>query len=78
VIQYDNQRGFFMQIKQNQEIIGILHAITDNDISIKITFTYMKEIEIPASAFSIKKLQSIVGKNIGIINIDGQFFLREI
>ncbi len=67
-----------MQIKPNQEIIGTLHAIAQNDTSITITFIYTSEIETPNSKATYKKLHSLVSKNIGIINIDGQFFLRKI
>jgi hypothetical protein len=68
-----------MRLKNGEEIRGKLSNIEQSKNSnIKITFSLQQEVEIPKSAFSIKKLQSIIGKRIGILNLDGQYFLREI
>ncbi len=64
-------------LEPNEEIIGTLHEITDNDTSIKIAFIYTSEIEIPNSKVTYKKLHSLVGKKIGILNFEGKFFFTQ-
>jgi len=68
-----------MKLAINEEIMGKLTNVeVSENGQIKLSFLIQKEIEISANAFSIPKLQSLVGKNIGVLNIDSQFFLREI
>jgi len=68
-----------MKLVINEEIMGRLTNVeVSENGQIKLSFFIKKEIEISATAFSIPKLQSLVGKNIGVLNIDSQFFLREI
>ena len=68
-----------MKLAINEEIIGKLTNVeVSENGQIKLSFLIQKEIEISATAFSIPKLQSLIGKNIGVLNIDSQFFLREI
>ncbi len=68
-----------MKLSNNEEIIGKLTNVeVSENGQIKLRFSIQKEIELSTNAFSIPKLQSLVGKNIGILNIDSQFFLRKI
>jgi hypothetical protein len=67
-----------LNLLPNNEIIGKLLKITLKGLNVKLILTINNEIEVPTSAFSIKKLQSIVGKKIGIFYFEGKYFLREI
>ena len=67
-----------MLLDPNHEIIGVLHAVQDGDNCCRLEFTCSKEIELPPTAIPQEKLIALVGKRIGVLNIDGQFFLREI
>jgi len=71
-------RSLATRLEPNHEIIGILHAVQDGDNCCRLEFTCSKEIELPPTAIPQEKLISLVGKRIGVLNIDGQFFLREI
>ena len=67
------------RLKNNQEIIGPLtHVETLDNGHLRITFSMLKQIELPISAISEKKLTSLVGKRVGILNMGGEFFVRTI
>lgn len=68
-----------MKLSNNEEIMGKLAKVDvlENG-QIKLSFSIQKEIELSANAFSIPKLQSLIDRKIGIINISGQIFVREI
>lgn len=74
----ENLLGESLSLEPYQEVVGTLHAIIENDAGIKLTFTCTREFKLPASAALYKKLQPLIGSKIGILNIDGQFFVREI
>jgi len=67
-----------MLLKTNQEIVGFLHAVSEEDSCCKLQISCNHELELPTSAIPKKKLASLVGKRVGIFCYDGQFFLREI
>lgn len=66
------------RLEPDNEIIGTLYAVGGDDNCSKLQFSCVKEIELPHTAVSLDKLHSLVGKRIGILNLDGQFFVREI
>ena len=67
-----------MLMDSNYEIVGVLFDIKEEESCSKLQFNCIREVELPASAVSQKKLASLVGKRIGIFNCDGEFFVREI
>jgi len=68
-----------MELKSHEEILGQLTNVEVlEDGQIKLRFSIHKEIELSANALSVPQLQSLIGSSIGIININDQFFLREI
>jgi hypothetical protein len=67
-----------MKLRQNQEIIGILKGYEIDKNHIKLTFTATFEVELAAHTFTDKKLKVVLGKRIGILNLEGRFFIRTI
>jgi len=70
--------GGKIQLKNNNEIIGQLNSIEKIDNKLKLKFTIHKEIELSLDSISVDILVKLKGKLAGIINVDGQFFVREI
>ena len=66
------------KLKDGDEIIGLAEEVQFTDRWIKITFLIRKEIKLPSTAIPHKILCSLIGKKIGVINVDGDFFVREI
>lgn len=68
-----------MKLSYDEEIIGKLTKveILENG-QIKLRFLLQKELYLTSNAYSTPKLQSLVGKLIGVLNLDGKFFVREI
>ena len=66
------------RLEPDNEIIGTLHAVGGDDNCSKLQVSCVKELELPRAAVSLDKLHSLVGKRIGILNIEGKFFLREL
>ena len=69
-------RKISSQLVHNHEIIGTLHAVKEKDICCKLHFTCSKDIVLPLTAIPKKKLASLVGKKVGILNVNGEFFVR--
>lgn len=67
-----------MRLQNNNEIVGVLSKIKDKDSCIELVFMIQKKIEIPQDTLSWEKLQSVVGKRIGIFNCGGYYKLRKI
>ena len=67
-----------MRLEPDREIIGVLHAVEEEDNSCNLQFSCTVEIELPATAVSHEQLSSLVGERIGILNMDGEFFIRKI
>ena len=67
-----------MKLEPGQEIVGILRAVKEEDNCCKLKFTCLREIEIPPTAASHGQLKAVLGKRVGILNIDGDFFIRKI
>ena len=67
-----------MYLKNNNEIIGQLDSFEIEDYKIKLKFTIHEEIEFSEDSISVDILENLKGKLAGIINVDGQFFVREI
>ena len=68
-----------MRLEPDREIIGVLHAVKEGDNnSCNLEFSCTIEVELPATAVSHEQLSLLVGERIGILNIDGEFFIRKI
>lgn len=67
-----------MQLKNGQEIIGMLKEIQIDDENIKTIFIIKKEIDIPKDKIQFKDLQELIEKQVGILNIDGIYKIRKI
>ncbi len=65
-----------MLLKSNQEIIGVLHTVSEEDSYCKLQFSCNYDIELPLAAIPEEKLTALVGKKVGIFNLDGEFFIR--
>ena len=65
-----------MRLNKNHEIVGFIGDVRDENGCTKITFSVQKEIEIPEDAISSEKLESLIGKRVGIFNCDGIFKIR--
>ena len=67
-----------MKLKSNHEIVGIISEIKLGGSHIKLVFTVASEVELPSNAFAYEQLKAVLGKRVGILNVDDQFFIREI
>jgi len=67
-----------MKLKPNCEVVGNLSGIKFEENHVKLVFTIAREVELPQHAFADAQLKAILGKRVGILNLDGQFFVREI
>ncbi len=75
----DNKKGTSAsRLDSNHEIIGTLHAVQSEDNCCKLQFSCNYDIELPPTAIPADKLKNLVGKKIGLINIDERFFIRQI
>jgi len=71
-------RKVVSRLHSNQEIIGMLHAVKEEDNCSKLQFTFTIEIDLPSSKISNESLSLLIGKKIGVLNLDEEFFIREI
>lgn len=67
-----------MQLKPFNEIIGTLKSIEKQNNNLCLIFTIDRYIELPSDSISKEKLISFINKKIGIINCNGDFFVKEI
>ena len=66
-----------MRLKNYAEVVGTLtDTVLLEDNQIIITVSMIKQIELPPDALPQKKLQSLIGKRIGIFCIDEKNFVR--
>jgi hypothetical protein len=65
-----------MKLEECHEIIGILNSVKKKRHLYKLIFTFSKEIEIASNVFSQKKLESYIGKKIGILHFNNSYKLR--
>ena len=62
--------------KPLQEVTGILSRVLKIKNHIRLVFTVQLEIDIPKDAITEDQLQNLLDRNIGIINIDGDYKIR--
>jgi len=67
-----------LRLEPNKEIIGVLHAVEEEDNNCTLQFSCTIEIELPSNAVSHEQLTTLVGERIGVLNVDGEFFIRKI
>ena len=67
-----------MLLKSNKEIVGILSEIKFQGDQIRLLFTTICEVELPKEEFTYKQLKSFLGEQVGILNVNGEFFIRVI
>ena len=65
-----------MQLHSYQEVIGILHAVEQENKYYKLKLTCTKEIEIPPTEILQEKLYCFLDKKIGIFNNNGDYKFR--
>lgn len=65
-----------MIIQNTHEIVGILTDIISEDGQMKVLISAQKEIMIPDGALSLGELKELLGKHVGIINVDGEYRIR--
>lgn len=69
-------RDVVVQLKPYHEIIGVLHAVSEEDSCCRLQFSCNYDIDLPTSAIAEKKVAEMIGKKVGIFNCDGEFFVR--
>lgn len=75
---HGKQGEITVYLKSFQEIMGNLKSIEGNENDLILNLTHDYEIHLPPNSIPIKKLKNLIGKNIGIINIDGNYEIRKI
>jgi len=63
-------------LQNTHEIVGTLTDIISEDGQMKVLISAQKEITIPDGALSFGELKDLVGRHIGIINVDGAYRVR--
>lgn len=67
-----------MKLCNNNEIVGTLTKIEEKNNIYSLEFSIKKNIEIPNTFFSNEELNKLLGNKVGIINIDGEYKIRQI
>lgn len=67
-----------MRLGLSSEIVGTIVEISYRDDITILKFSILKEIELPSGAVQEQKLKSVIGRRIGIFNINGEYKIREI
>ena len=67
-----------MKLALNHEIIGYLSKIVSEGQHVRMVFSIIREVEVPAEAVSCDELHSYIGKKIGIFNCNGCYKYRVI
>jgi hypothetical protein len=67
-----------VRLETGKEIIGILHAVEEDNGCNKLQFSLIIEIELPSSEISYEKINPFIGKKIGLLNLDNEIFIREV
>lgn len=67
-----------MKLKYGEEIIGIPTEVRQEHDVVQISFLITKEVEITYTKQIMKELTSLIGRKIGLLNIDDCFVVREI
>ena len=67
-----------MRLEPNREIVGILQVVEEEDNNCNLQFSCTVDIELPSTAIPHEELSLLVGERIGLLNMDGEFFIRKI
>ncbi|PNX49786.1 MAG: hypothetical protein BV457_00450 [Thermoplasmata archaeon M9B1D] len=68
-----------MQLQAYNEIIGFLNKIAKGENRVKLEFGIVYNIEIPEDVIEEKRLDELIGKRVGILNVgDGRYKIRRI
>ena len=67
-----------MELKKNYEIIGTLDSVESAKNKLKLKFKMIKLIELPLTAIPLEKMQEMQGQQIGILLINGKYWIRKI
>lgn len=67
-----------MRLESDHEVVGTISEIKLEGNQVKLLFITMREIELPKDVFAYEQLKAVLGKRVGIFNIDGEFFIRKI
>lgn len=63
-------------LRNNEEIVGILLNVIWMNGECILQFSHTTEIHIPSDSFDKELLESSIGKDIGILNLDGTYHIR--
>ena len=67
-----------MKLQNLYEIVGTLEDIKTEEDKVSLTFIFKKTIEIPKDALSIDTLNNCRTMRVGVLNLDGKYYLRKI
>jgi hypothetical protein len=67
-----------MKLEPSYEFVGTLTELHTLEGKTILYFSIQKKIEMPLGSIHKDILKSAVGKRIGVINIDGNYKIREI
>jgi len=65
-----------MILNNFEELVGTIQDIICEESCVKLVFSVQQVIEIPANAIPQDVLKGLIGKRIGILNIDGEYKVR--
>lgn len=67
-----------IKLQNGGEMIGIIKEIKNQNNCIELIFQVIQRLELPEDLLLFKKLNRFLNKKIGLINIDGDYRIREI
>ena len=62
------------RLEPYNEIIGILLDVKSEEDQIKLLFIIMYEIVLPKDVFIYEQIKEMLGKHVGILNVDGEIY----
>ena len=68
----------WIKLQNGGEMIGIIKEIKNQNNCIELIFQVIQQLELPDDLLLYKKLNQFLNKKIGLINIDGDYHIREI
>jgi hypothetical protein len=65
-----------MKLRDNDEIIGYLSDVVCKNGECILYFCHITKIIIPSDVLNKEFLKDFIGKNIGLLNLDGMYHIR--
>lgn len=65
-----------MKLRDHEEIIGKLSDVESNKDEHILHFSHTSKVHVPSSIFNKEFLETYIGEDIGLLNMDGTYHIR--